>query len=135
VTWVWVACTLLPFGMATPIVFGVAGGRTRKASWIVAAVLYAILSWGGFVLAGVTEEDSDPATLAGLMLIVAWAAGPAPSTWASSTSTTPTPRRSSSCPASPGRSPARSSARGSRSTASSRSRTCGLRPYVVFLPR
>jgi hypothetical protein len=76
VTWLWVAGMLIPFGLATPILFGIAGVQTRKVSWMVAAVVYAIVSWGGVALAVVTEDESDGAIVAGLMIIVAWVAGP-----------------------------------------------------------
>ena len=74
-TWFWAVCSLAPVGIATPILFGIAGGQTRKASWGVAALVYAILSWGGIALAGVTEDDSDGRTIAGLMLLIAWIGG------------------------------------------------------------
>jgi hypothetical protein len=72
VTWFFAFGVLLSFGLAAPILFALAGSQVRKRSWLYAAALYALLSWGGCVLAVVSESDSAPATLGGLMIIVGW---------------------------------------------------------------
>jgi hypothetical protein len=50
VTWIWFLGALLAFGIATPVLFGIAGSQTGKRSWIYAALLYGILSGGGVVV-------------------------------------------------------------------------------------
>jgi hypothetical protein len=75
VTWVWAVGALALFGIATPILFGIAGTQTRKRSWLVAAVLYGVLSWGGCTLAIAAPDDSDVSTVGGLMILIAWIGG------------------------------------------------------------
>jgi helix-hairpin-helix protein len=72
VTWFFAFGVLLSFGLAAPVLFAMAGSQARKRSWLYAAALYAVLSWGGCVLAIIGEEDSTVATLGGLGIIVGW---------------------------------------------------------------
>jgi hypothetical protein len=75
VTWIWAIGAFAAFGIATPVLFAVAGSQTGKRSWIYAAVLYGILSWGGVVLAIAGEDDGTVSTLGGGMILLAWIAG------------------------------------------------------------
>jgi DNA uptake protein ComE-like DNA-binding protein len=75
VTWLWALGALAPFGIATPALFGVAGRQVGKRSWLVAAAVYAVLAWGGVVLAIATEDDSGGRTFSGLMILSAWIGG------------------------------------------------------------
>lgn len=76
-TWLWAFGNLAPFGIATPILFGVAGAQARKRAWTIAAVIYGVLAYGGIVLAIVGPDDSTPHTLGGLLILIAWIGGAA----------------------------------------------------------
>jgi hypothetical protein len=76
IPWVWGIVTLVTFGLAGPVVIGYAAGRARKRSWWAAAAVYTALILGGFVLAGVSEDESTARTLAGFCILLAWFAGP-----------------------------------------------------------
>jgi len=75
--WLWALAALAPFGIGAPILFGTAARQARKRSWIVAAVAYGILSWGGIALAGAAPDDSSGSTIAGLAILAAWIGGAA----------------------------------------------------------
>jgi hypothetical protein len=75
VTWIWFLGALLAFGIATPVLFAVAGSQTGRRSWIYAGVLYGILSWGGVVLAVAAPSDSAISTLGGGLFLIGWVAG------------------------------------------------------------
>jgi hypothetical protein len=74
-TGVWAVGALAPAGIALPILFGVAGGQARKRSWLVAAVAYAVLSWGGLVLTSVSPDDSTGSNIGVWAFLIAWIAG------------------------------------------------------------
>jgi DNA uptake protein ComE-like DNA-binding protein len=77
VTWIWAVGSLASFGIATPVLFAVAGSQTGNRSWTYAGVLYGILSWGGIVLAIAGPTDGTVSTLGGGMVLLAWIAGAA----------------------------------------------------------
>jgi hypothetical protein len=75
VTWLWAFGNLMPFGIATPILFGVAGAQARRRAWKIAAVIYGVIAYSGLLLAIIGDRDSTPATLGGLLILVAWIGG------------------------------------------------------------
>jgi DNA uptake protein ComE-like DNA-binding protein len=70
---IWALGSVLSFGIAAPILFAVAGSQAGKRSWLVAAGLYAVLSWGGFTLAAATPLDSGLSDIGAAMFLIAWA--------------------------------------------------------------
>jgi DNA uptake protein ComE-like DNA-binding protein len=70
---IWAFGVLLTFGMAAPILFAVAGARAHKRSWLIAAVLYGVLSWGGLALFSSTAEDSPWSDIGLAAWLIAWA--------------------------------------------------------------
>jgi hypothetical protein len=75
VTWVWALGNLAPFGIATPILFGVAGAQARRRAWTIAAVIYGLLAYGGVVMAIAGPDESTVHTLGGLLILIAWIGG------------------------------------------------------------
>ena len=74
---IWALGSLLSFGVAAPILFGVAGNQARKDAWVWWAIVYGVLSWGGIALAASTPSDSAVNTLSGGMILVGWIASSA----------------------------------------------------------
>jgi hypothetical protein len=71
----WALLVLVTLGLAAPFLFSYAARRANRRGWYVVAALYALLAWGGVVLAVVSEDDSEARTLAGFMILSAWFAG------------------------------------------------------------
>jgi DNA uptake protein ComE-like DNA-binding protein len=65
---------MISIGAAAPVLFGIAGTQTRQRSWVVAGAIYALLSWGGFVIVGITDTDSAASDLGAVMFLIAWVA-------------------------------------------------------------
>jgi Helix-hairpin-helix motif len=70
----WVLASLIPFGLGTWGGFAYAGAQARVARWKVYAVVYGVLSWGAFIVTGVTSGDDDN-TLQGFLILVPWIVG------------------------------------------------------------
>ncbi len=72
--WLFPLAVMFSIGAAAPVLFGIAGAQTRQRSWLYAAVIYGVLSWGGFVIVAVTETDSTASDLGAVMFLIAWVA-------------------------------------------------------------
>jgi DNA uptake protein ComE-like DNA-binding protein len=77
VTWVFAFGVLLTFGIAAPVLFAIAGSQARKRSWLYAAGLYGVMSWGGIVLILATETDSAVSDVGAGLFLIAWIAAAA----------------------------------------------------------
>ena len=75
IAFLWALLVLITLGFTAPFLFVFAGRRAHKPQWLVAAGVYAVLAWGGLVLAGIADEDSSSSTIAGLMLLAAAVGG------------------------------------------------------------
>jgi hypothetical protein len=77
VSWVFAFGVLLSFGIAAPVLFAVAGSQARKQSWVYAAALYGVMSWGGIVLILATPNDSAVSDVGAGLFLIAWIAAAA----------------------------------------------------------
>jgi DNA uptake protein ComE-like DNA-binding protein len=77
VTWLFPIGVMLSIGAAAPVLFGIAGAQTRQRSWLYAAAVYALLSWGGFIIVAATPLDSAISDVGAAMFLIAWAAATA----------------------------------------------------------
>jgi DNA uptake protein ComE-like DNA-binding protein len=77
VTWFFAFGVLLTFGIAAPILFAMAGTQARKRSWLYAAALYALMSWGGIVLVAATPTDSAVSDIGAALFLIEWLAATA----------------------------------------------------------
>jgi DNA uptake protein ComE-like DNA-binding protein len=74
---IWALGSVFSFGIAAPILFAVAGSQAGKRSWIYAAILYGILSWGGFTLAAAAPAEDVLSDIGAAMFLIAWASASA----------------------------------------------------------
>jgi hypothetical protein len=77
VTWLFAFGVVLTFGIAAPVLFAVAGSQARKQSWLYAAALYGVMSWGGIVLILATPTDSAVSDVGAGLFLIAWIAAAA----------------------------------------------------------
>jgi hypothetical protein len=74
VTWLFPIVVMLSIGAAAPVLFAIAGTQVHQRSWLYAAVLYGLLSWGGFVIVAATPLDSTISDVGAAMFLIAWVA-------------------------------------------------------------
>lgn len=73
--WLWALTVVITAGLAAPVVFAYAAVKGRKRSWYAVAAIYAVLCYGGIVLASSSADDSPERSWAGAMFLTAWIAG------------------------------------------------------------
>jgi DNA uptake protein ComE-like DNA-binding protein len=77
VTWLFPIATVLSFGIVAPVLFAIAGTQVRVRSWLYAAALYGVMSWGGIAVVAATATDSVASDLGAAAFLIEWVAASA----------------------------------------------------------